>query len=120
MARERNAFHHQARIEVAIATFEQNMPLRAVQRQQLITLLTNQTKPPRKSGQYDYYVVMYQLDRLPEGMLRGLFDVWQWKFLQQQLAQYKGLEAMLKQSGQLPDEEDVSDGIVAQPAAPKP
>jgi hypothetical protein len=106
IARERRAFHHRATIERAVAMLEQGMPLRAAQRRELTTLLTNQTKPPRKSGQYEYYVIMFQLGRVPEERLKALFDNTQWKVVNRQLDQYKQMEPLLRQSGQWPEEED--------------
>jgi hypothetical protein len=116
IARERRAFRHRANIELAVTVLEQAMPLRDAQRRELITLLTNQTKPPRKSGQYDYYLIMFQLGRVPEGKLRALFDDTQWKVVNRHLAQYEGMKPFLKQSGQLPDQDDEADRADATPA----
>jgi hypothetical protein len=117
IARERRAFHHRASVERAVTMLEQGMPLRDAQRRELIALLTNRTKPPRKSGQYDYYLVMFQLGRVPEEKLKPLFDNTQWKVVNRQLDQYKQMEPFLKQSGQWPDEEDAADRSDGQPAA---
>jgi hypothetical protein len=106
LTRERLAFRHRADIELAVMMLELNMPLRAAQRRELITLLSNVTKPPRKSGQYAYYVLMYQLAQLPEGKLKPLFDDAQWNVVSGQFNQYKGMRQWLKQSGQLPEEDD--------------
>jgi hypothetical protein len=119
ITRERRAFRHRANIELAVTILEQTTPLRDAQRQELLTLLTKQTKPPRKSGQNDYYVVMVQLGRLPQEKLKALFDAAQWRIVNQQLAQFKGLEAFLKQSGQLPDEDNEADRADERPMAPK-
>jgi hypothetical protein len=117
--RERRAFHHRASIELAITMLEQGTPLRDAQRQQLIALLTNQTKPPRKFGQYEYYAIMFQLGRVPEEKLKPLFDPAQWNVVSRYLAQCKGMEPMLRQSGQLPDDDGEADVAVEQPVAPK-
>lgn len=119
MARERHEFRHRANIELVVAMLEQGMPLRDAQRRDLITLLTNQTKPARKSSQYDYYVLLFQLDRLPEEKLKLLFDGTQWNALNRQLAQYKGMEPFLKQNGLWPDEDGEADKTGARPAALK-
>src|SRR5205814_7350841 len=57
-AAERRAFRHRANIEVGVALLEQAMPLREGQRRELIDLLKRETKPPRRSGQYEYYFMM--------------------------------------------------------------
>ncbi|HLJ97118.1 MAG TPA: hypothetical protein VKU02_28395 [Gemmataceae bacterium] len=120
IARERRAFHHRATVELAVTVLEQGMPLRDAQRRELITLLMNQTKPPRKSGQAaQYYFIMYQLGRLPEEKLKPLFDNAQWKVVSRQLNQFKGLEPFLRQSGQLSDEEDEPNKAADRPAAAK-
>jgi hypothetical protein len=109
-ARERRAFRHRANIHLAVAILEQGMPLREEQRRQLITLLMNQTKPPRRSGQYDYYLVMAQIGRVPEEKLKSLLDNTQWRVVNRQLDQFKAIEQSLKQSGQLANGEDEGDG----------
>jgi hypothetical protein len=119
MARQRRASLHRASIEQAIALLQRGMPLRDAQRRELITLMTNETKPARTSSQYDCYVLLLQLGRLPEAKLKPLFGETQWEMVNRQLAQVKELEPMLRQSGQLSDEDDETDRTNAQPAAPK-
>jgi hypothetical protein len=116
IARERRAFRHRAQIEAAVVVLEQNMPFRDVQRREFVTLLSNLTKPPHKSGLYSYQVLMYQLSQLPEEKLKPLFDDAQWKIISQQFNNFKGMRQWLKQSGQLPDEDDVADKTDTQPA----
>ncbi len=116
IARERRAFRHRANIELAVTMLEQATPLGDAHRRELITLLTSQTKPPQKSGQYDYYSLMFQLGRLPEEKLKPLFDNTQWKVVNRQLDQFKGMEPMLRQSGQLPDDDGEADRIDVRPA----
>ena len=93
------------------------MPLRTAQRRDLIALLTKQTKLGRKSGQYEYHVLMIQLGRVPEEKLKPLFDTMQWKVVKHQLDQVKGIEQFLRQSGEWPDEDDKADNADAGPAA---
>jgi hypothetical protein len=108
--RERREFSHRASIELAVNTWEQSVPLREAQRRELITLLTNQTKMPRKSGSYDYYLIMYQLSQLPEEKLKPQFDEIQWKIVGRQLAQAKGWGQFLRTAGVLAnDDEDKAD-----------
>jgi hypothetical protein len=105
--REQRASRHRASIATAVAILQRGVSLRDAQRRELITLMTNETKPSRSSGPYDSYVLLWQLARLPEDKLKPLFDKTQWNMVNQQLAQFKDLELTLKQSGQLPDEEDL-------------
>jgi hypothetical protein len=110
IADERRASRHRANIEKAVALLQRGVALREVQRQELVTLLTNETKPSRKSDHDDYYVLLLQLGRLPEEKLMTLFSKTQWDIVSWQLAQFKELEPMLRQSGQLADEGDDDDG----------
>jgi hypothetical protein len=106
IARERRAFRHRAAIELAVATLEQSMPLRDEQRRELISLLTTDTKPSRKAGPYDYYLIMFQLGRLPEEKLKPLLTATQWKVVNRKVAQFKAYEAILRRAGQWPVEDD--------------
>jgi hypothetical protein len=109
VARERRTFRHRAKIELVVAALEQSTPLLDEQRRKLIELLVRETRPLRKSGNYDYYALMLQVSRIPEAKLRLLFDEAQWRGLSQQVNQAKGYEQWLKQMGYLlePDEADV-------------
>jgi hypothetical protein len=108
MARERRASRHRASIDQAVGILQRGIPLSDAQRRELITLMANETKPSRRPGPYDYdsYVLLWQLGRLPEEKLKPLFDDKQWQMVKLQLDQVKELEPMLKQSGQLPNEDD--------------
>jgi hypothetical protein len=103
--RERGAFRHRANIELVVTMVEQGVPLRDAQRRAIIELLTKETKPLRKSSQYDYYVLLFQLGQFPEEKLKKHFDDAQWKVLKRLVEQYRGLEQFLKQNGIWPDEE---------------
>jgi hypothetical protein len=103
---ERRAFQHRYNIEFAVAMIEMSIPLRAGQRRELMAVLSTLTKPPRRSGQYGYYLVMYQLAQAPQEKLKPLFDDTQWKAVSATFNQYKGMRQWLKQSGQLPEDDD--------------
>jgi len=49
---------------------------------------------------------MYQISKLPENKLQAILDKTQWKVLNQQLDQSRGMERWLKQSGYLPDDDE--------------
>jgi hypothetical protein len=119
VVRERRAFRHRAAVTRAVAMIEQHAPLRDEQRRELITLLTNETKPPRKSGQYDLYVVIFQIGRLPEEKLKPLFSDTQWRVVTRLVDQYRAVEPTLRQQGLLSDEEEDDRAADARPPAPK-
>jgi hypothetical protein len=100
---EVRAFRHMANIQRAVAILEEGVPLRDVQRQELITLLRKETKPPPRPSQLDFQWTMYQIGRIPETSLKPLFSDTQWKVISRQLEQYRGLGPTLQQNGLLPD-----------------
>jgi hypothetical protein len=116
-AAERRKFHHRASIELAVNSFEQSMPLRDAQRQELIALLLKELKPSRKSNQIEGYIVNVRMSLLPDDKLKPVFDRTQWKMVRAQLDNYKGSVQWLKQSGQWPDDDEDVD---APPADAKP
>jgi hypothetical protein len=99
---QRKKFRYEAKLGVVVATLESGMPLRDEQRQRLLKLLVEKTQPPQMFGQYDYYVIMLQVARLPEEQVKPIFDDAQWRALSQHLQQAKGMEPFLKQNGFLP------------------
>jgi hypothetical protein len=104
-AKERRAFRHRAQIELAVDMIEQAMPLRDARRRELVALLTSETKPTRASGQYEFYLVMYQIGRIPEEKIKPLLTDPQWKVLNRLVAQYQGVVPNLRQNGLLPDDD---------------
>jgi hypothetical protein len=121
VVRERRAYRHRATVERAVAMIEQQgAPLRAAQRRDLITLLMNETRPSRAPGQYDFYLVMIQLGRLPEEKMKPLLSETQWKVLTRLVDRYRQVEPALRQQGLLADEDDGDDRAEdARPAAPR-
>ncbi len=116
--RDRRAFRYRAKVDLAVAMLENAMPLRDEQRKEFARLLMEQTRPPQKSGQYDYYVIMWQASKLPEDKLKPLFDNAQWKVLNQQFTQMRGMEQWLKQNGGLTLEGDDTASDDAEPTQP--
>lgn len=102
---ERRKFQYRAKVELVVAMLENALPLRDEQRQKFITLIVEETKPPRSFGQQDYYIVMWNVSRISEKTLKPLFTDGEWKILNQQFAQVRGLEQWLKQSGALAKDE---------------
>jgi hypothetical protein len=104
--KERQRFHHEAKIGVIISLLEQAVPVTADQRRKLGELLRKETKPPRKSGQYDYYAMMHQASKIDDEKFQQILDDIQWKVFSQQLGQMRGMEKWLKQNGILFDDDD--------------
>jgi hypothetical protein len=117
--RERRLFQHRANVALAVSTLEDIVPLRDAQRQKLIELLVNETKPPQRSGPYDYYYLMWQFSRLPDEKTKSLFDSVQRKSLVRCFDRIRSLEPALKQTGQWPADDKEADQADAQPVSPK-
>lgn len=107
---ERSRFHHESKIGLVVTMLDQYAPITAEQRQQLSALLLRETRPLRKSGQYDYYVMMHQVSKIDEEKFKTILDDIQWQVFNQQFGQMRGMDQWLKQNGLLSDdEEDDSD-----------
>ena len=111
--RERRKFRYEAKIEMVLATLENSIPLRAEQRQRLVKLLLDETEPPKKFGQYDFYVVLFQAGKLGEAKLKPILDDAQWQSFKKVFDQGRGLEQFLKGQGYLPE----TDGGAVPPGA---
>src|SRR5262249_23078167 len=79
---ERRKFRYQAQIGIALAVLENALPLVDEQRQAITKLLEENTEPPKRFSQYDYYYVLLQMAKMPEEKLKGIFDDTQWRMLQ--------------------------------------
>jgi hypothetical protein len=102
VVRDRTLYRYWARVDLAMELLNNEVGFTDDQRRQLVKLLREETKPPRKLGQQDYYVVLYQLSRIPEARIRPVFEDVQWRFLKRQIDQGRGMEMILKQSGFVP------------------
>jgi hypothetical protein len=101
---ERRRLQYRAKVELIVAMLDNVLPLREHKRQKFISLILEKTQPPRHFGQQDYYVVMWNISKIPEADLKALFDDTEWKILRQQFHQVRGMEEWLKQSGLLENE----------------
>ena len=106
---ERRRFHHESKVGLVVMMLDQSAPITAEQRRQLTTLLLRETRPPRKLGQYDYYVMMHQVSKIDDANFKKILDNIQWQVFNQQLGQLRNIEQWLKQNGLLSDDEDDSD-----------
>ena len=99
---ERRVFRYHAKLGLVLHLLERSMPMRDLQRKALLQILKEETEPPKSFGKYDYYVVMYQMAKVPEGNLKPIFDNAQWETLQAHTKQARGMERWLKQQKVLP------------------
>jgi hypothetical protein len=104
--RERRVFHYRARVELVVGLLDDVLALGDERRRNLVDLVVNETRIPRSFGQYDHYVVLLQMSRLPEERLKMVFDASQWRRFDRQRRQFQGMEPFLKQNGFLPDSRD--------------
>ncbi len=111
VARDRTLYRYWARVDLAMELLNNEVGFTDDQRRQVVKLLHEETKPPRRMGENDYYVVLYQLSKIPEARIRPVFEDFQWRSLQRQLDQGRGMEMFLKQNGFVAaDEPDVKGG----------
>ena len=116
---DRMLYRYWARVDLAMELLNNEVGFTDDQRRQLVKLLHEETKPPRKMGQNDYYVVLYQLSRIPEGKIQPVFEDVQWRFLKRQLEQGRQMEMFLKQQGFVPGEEPAAKKEPARPIEKK-
>lgn len=98
---DRSAFRYRARIGLVVAMFDGVLGMTEKQREQFTEVLIAETKPPKRAGQYEYYLILYLAAHVPEDKLRPIFDAAQWRVLGRQLQQAKGYASFLKQAGLL-------------------
>jgi hypothetical protein len=99
---ERIRNRHDAKVRLFVAVLERRCPLTEAQRRSLIKLVLEETQPPRRSSQFDQYVVLVQVDRIPDQKLKAILDADQIRVLDKMLVQVRGLEAHLQKQGVLP------------------
>jgi hypothetical protein len=102
---ERMRFRYEASIAVTLHNLEEVVALSGGQREALTRLLLEMT-PPRQSGQYDMYLVLFRLGALPTEKLEPLFAPAQWKSLKAHIDQYRGVQVSWVEAGII-EQEDV-------------
>jgi hypothetical protein len=105
LVRERKMVRYKATIEWFVVHLDKGLGFSDDQRQHFVELLVNESRPPKKFGQGDYWYLMLQTARVPESRLKPIFDVPQWRLLSRQFDQARGMEAWLKSNGVVPDDE---------------
>jgi len=107
MQAERRAARYAARVRLYVATLERSAPMTAKQRQALLDLLLETTRPPQRFGENDMYYVMFQASQAPEEKLADIFDAAQLRVLRPALKQGSGYASFLRQQGFVPAKEAV-------------
>jgi hypothetical protein len=101
MQKERVA-RHRATIKWVVGSMDNTLELSPAQHRQLEELLVEETQPPVRFGEYDYYGVVFQMSLLPEKKLRRILEDRQWVKLTRQFAEASRLGPTLKEGGFLP------------------
>jgi hypothetical protein len=110
VARERREARHRANVQRVVSIFEQSVPMPEARRRELLALLARETRPIRQPHQYEFYILLAQVARIPEEKLKPFFSAPQWKVVRQQLDRGRQIEQALKQQGQGDDGGDAADG----------
>jgi hypothetical protein len=104
MLRERTSGRRRATIDWFVVHIDKGLGLSDDQRSRLGEMLVNETPAPRRFGQGDYWFLMYEMSLLPEGKLKPIFDIPQWRLLSRQFMQARGMEQWLRSNGVLANE----------------
>jgi len=102
--RERRAYRYRARVELAVAQLDAILALSDEQRGRLVQLILDKTRPPRRFGQFDRFVVLVQISRLPDETLAKVIEPVQQRLLRKELATARRMMPTLKRQGVIFDE----------------
>ncbi len=91
---DRMMYRYWARVDLAMELLNNSVGFTDEQRQRLVKLLAEETRPPKRLGQNDYYAVLFLLASLPEAKVKPIFDDIQYRSLRRQLDQARGLGAV--------------------------
>lgn len=100
---ERRATRFRAKVELVVAGMEMSVPLTDEQRQKFVELIVAESPPPRRFGQYDFYLVLYRAAQIPEAKWTAILDKPQYDAFKNMLQQGRGMEAFLRQNGFIDD-----------------
>jgi hypothetical protein len=108
---EKLRFRYRAKVGLAVANLDAAVGFTAEQRRRLIELTLQETKPPvRAAANYENYLILYKISRLPEDKIKPLFDDARWRDLNRQLTQSRNMEQFLKANGYLDEDEPSKSG----------
>jgi hypothetical protein len=100
LMRRRADERRRATVLLFVVQVDKALGLSEIERGRLVELL-EETPPPGKYGQADYWYLMYQMTRLPESKIKAILDEPQWRILSRQFMQARGMAPWLKTSGLL-------------------
>lgn len=75
------------------------------QRQRLVELLVDDTRPPKKYGQGVNWFVLNQASSIPESRIKPIFNDIQWKIFSRQLVEANRMQKWLRGNGVVVDDE---------------
>ena len=108
-----------ATIEWFVVHIDKALGLSELQRGRLVELLANETPPPERFGQADFWYLMYQMTRLPEAKVKAILDEPQWRLLSRQFMQARGMEPWLRSNGLIAQGTDVEPRCGARRGRPR-
>jgi hypothetical protein len=120
VVRERNLVRYRATVGWCVVQLDRSVGLSDDQRARMVELLVKETRPPKRFGQNDYWFMMLQASKISESKLKPILDDIQWRILERQLNQGKGMEQWLRMSGIIDDDRPVAGrpAVAAIPAVP--
>jgi hypothetical protein len=99
---ERLKQRHDDKVRLFVAVLGRDCPLKEDQRSALVKLLESETRPPKRSTQYDMYVVLAQASKIPDEKFAAILDPAQTRLLKKSLERGRGMMVFLKQQDILP------------------
>lgn len=86
-------------IRMALSMIDRKVALTRKQRDSIIEMMIKETEPPKYYGQssMNYYIVLFQMTKLPNAALKSLFEEKEWAIINGMLVQAKGMEQTIKQ-----------------------
>jgi hypothetical protein len=86
-----------AKVKLFVVMLEGTCPLTDKQRMALVDLIVAETEPPKRYGQFDSYVVLYQANKIADEKFEQMLDDAQLRQLRVTLRQGAGMEQFLRQ-----------------------
>jgi hypothetical protein len=94
---ERRRTRYTSKVGLFVLTVERTCPLTEKQRTALIDMLVAETKAPKRFGQYDWYVIMYEASKVPDAKYEEIVDHAQLRQIKVVVQQGQGMGHFLKQ-----------------------
>ncbi|TWU26012.1 hypothetical protein [Bythopirellula polymerisocia] len=96
---------YEAILRLYVVGLEKSLPMTEAQRQGLLRILIESTRPPSAFGQYDWYYTASQVSQVPQDIFEPLFDKAQLEVIQQARQQGEGWIDWVENQGITPVEE---------------